>query len=208
MFHLVDAWKLLSKKDGKEQDMDIDEALLDCEDRMIKAVADFERYMKGVRTGEASTEIVEGINVDIPAYGGVTNLKSVAVISKQDARMLVIKPFDPNTIKDIDKAIQKSDIGITPNNDGKIIRLAFPPMSEERRQQTVKALKERLEQHKVSIRNVRKDAIKQVDGAKGQSGVSEDNIEAAREEIQSLTKKYESQLDQGYEKKSKQIMTV
>ena len=97
---------------------------------------------------------------------------------------------------------------ITPNNDGKIIRLAFPPMSEERRQQTVKALKDRLEQHKISIRNTRKDTIKHVEGTKGQSGVSEDTIESAKSEIQDLTKKYENQLDQGYEKKSKQIMTV
>lgn len=188
--------------------MDIDEALLDGEDRMIKTVAEFERYLKGVRTGEASTEIVEGIQVNIPAYGGVVGLKSVAVISKLDARMLVVKPFDPNTIKDIDKAIQKSDLGITPQNDGKIIRLVFPQMSEERRQQTVKLLKDKLEQHKVSIRNARKDSIKHMDGNKGEPGVSEDDIDAGKKEIQDLTKKYEKSLEDAFDKKSKEVMTV
>jgi len=188
--------------------MDMDEALLDCEDRMIKTVADYDHFLKGVRTGQASVEILDGIQVDIPAYGGVVPLKSVAVVSKQDVRMLVVKPFDPKTIKEVEKAIQSSDVGITPNNDGKIIRLAFPPLSEERRKQTVKLLKERLEQHKVALRNIRKDTIKSLNENKGKPGVSEDALKKNEEEVQDLIKKFEKQLEEVFERKSKEVMTV
>jgi ribosome recycling factor len=188
--------------------MDMDEVLLECEDRMIKTVADYDHFLKGVRTGQASVEVLDGIQVDIPAYGGSVPLKSVAVLSKQDARMLVIKPFDPKTIKDVEKALQASDVGITPNSDGKIIRLAFPPLSEERRKQTVKLLKERLEQHKVALRNIRKDALKGLGENKGKPGVSEDALKKNEEEVQELIKKYEKQLGDAFEKKSKEVMTV
>lgn len=188
--------------------MDMDEALLDCEDRMIKTVADYDHFLKGIRTGQASVEILDGIQVDIPAYGGIVPLKSVAVVSKQDARMLIVKPFDPKTIKEIEKALQASDIGITPTNDGKIIRLAFPPLSEERRKQTVKLLKDRLEQHKVALRNIRKDTLKSLSENKGKPGVSEDALKKNEEEVQELIKKFEKQLDDAFEKKSKEVMTV
>ncbi|MCZ7647010.1 MAG: ribosome recycling factor [Planctomycetota bacterium] len=188
--------------------MDIDEALLDGEDRMIKTIADYEHFLKGVRTGEASIELLDSVHVDIPSYGGVVSLKSVALVTKQGSQMLIVKPFDPNTLKEIEKALQASDLGITPNNDGKIIRLAFPPMSEERRTQTVKMIKERLEQHKVALRNIRKDAMKHVDGNKGAAGVSEDALKQAKDDVQELTKQYETQLDELFEKKSKEVMTV
>jgi len=188
--------------------MDIDEALMDCEERMIKTVVDYDGFIKGVRTGQASTEILDKVSVDIPAYGGVVPLKSVAVITKQDASLVVIKPFDPKTLKDIEKALSASDIGITPANDGKIIRLAFPPMSEERRKQTVKLLKDRLEQHKVALRNIRKDSLKHVEDSKGKAGVSEDMLEKGKEEIQNLVKQYEGQLDKHFEKKSAEVMKV
>jgi ribosome recycling factor len=188
--------------------MDIDEALLDGEDRMIKTVADYEHFLKGVRTGQASTEILDGIKADIPAYGGPVPLKSVALLTRQDARMLIVKPFDPKTIKEIEKALLASELGITPSNDGKVIRLAFPPLSEERRKQTVKLLKDRLEQHKVAIRNVRKDVMKHIDDNEGQPGVSEDRLKEAKDELQGLVKKYEAQLDGAFEKKSKEVMTV
>lgn len=188
--------------------MDIDEILLDAEERMIKSVADYDAHLKGVRTGQASVEMVEHIHVDIPAYGGVVPLKSVAIPSKADARMLVIKPFDPKTIKDIEKGINAANLGLTPQNDGKIIRLNFPPMSEENRKKSVKVIKERLEQHKITIRNIRHDALKHLKELKGASGVSEDAEKKAEESVNELTKQYEGQLETHFEKKSKEIMTV
>ena len=188
--------------------MDLDEALMDGEERMINTAADFEHFLKTVRTGAASTEVLDGIHVDVPAFGGVVPLKSVALTTKQDAQMLVVKPFDPKTIKDIEKALSNADLGLSIGNDGKIIRLSFPPMSEERRKQTVKAVKERLEQHKVSLRNIRKDAIKHIEGNKGQPGVSEDAITKAKEEVQNLIKKFEAEIDLAFEKKSIEVMKI
>src|ERR1041384_7738190 len=126
--------------------MDLDEILLDAEDRMIKCVADYDAHLKSVRTGQASVDMVDHVHVDIPTYGGVVPLKSVAVTSKADARMLIIKPFDPKTIKDIEKGINAANLGINPQNDGKIIRLNFPPLSEETRKKQTKVIKERMEQ--------------------------------------------------------------
>lgn len=188
--------------------MDIDEILLDAEDRMIKSVADFDSHLKGVRSGQASTEMVDHIHVDIPAFGGVVPIKSVAVIAKADARMLTIKPFDPKTIKEIEKSINAANLGLTPNNDGKIIRLNFPPMSEETRKKTIKLVKDRLEQHKVTIRNIRHEALKHLKELKGKSGVGEDAEKKAEADVNDLTKQYEGQLDSTFEKKSKEIMTV
>jgi ribosome recycling factor len=192
----------------EESAVDIDEILLDSEDRMIKCVTDYEAHLKSVRSGQASPEMVDHIHVDIPAYGGVVPLKSVALTTKADARMLIIKPFDPKTIKEIEKAINAANLGLTPNNDGKIIRLNFPPMSEENRKKQIKIIKDRLEQHKVTIRNIRHDALKSLKDIKGKSGVGEDAEKKAETDVNDLTKKYEGDLDSNFEKKSKEIMTV
>jgi len=188
--------------------MDIDEILLDSEDRMIKSVADYDQHLKGVRSGQASVEMVDHIHVDVEAYGGVVPLKSVATTTKADARMLVIKPFDPKIIKEIEKAINAANMGISPMNDGKIVRLNFPPMSEESRKKTVKLIKDRLEQHKITIRNVRHEALKHLKENKGKMGVGEDAEKKAEEEVNNLTKTYEGQLEAHFERKSKEIMTV
>lgn len=186
--------------------MDLDEILLDTEDRMIKCVADYDAHLKSVRTGQASTDMVEHVHVDIEAYGGIVPLKSVALISKQDVRMLIIKPFDPKTIKDIEKGIFAANLGLTPQNDGKIIRLNFPPLSEETRKKQIKTIKDRMEQHKVTLRNVRHEAVKGVKDLKGK--ISEDDQKRGEDEINELIKKYEGQLDSHFEKKSKDLMTV
>jgi ribosome recycling factor len=188
--------------------MDIDEILLDAEDRMIKSAADFEAHLKGVRSGQASPEMVDHVHVDIPAYGGIVPLKTVALTSKADARMLTIKPFDPKTIKEIEKAINAANLGLTPNNDGKIIRLNFPPMSEESRKKTIKLIKDRLEQHKVTMRNIRHEALKHLKDLKGKSGVGEDAEKKAEEDVNALIKQYEGLLDTHFDRKSKEIMTV
>lgn len=188
--------------------MDIDEILLDSEDRLIKCAADYEAHLKGVRTGQASPEMIEHVHVDIPAYGGLVPLKQVALTTRGDARMLIIKPFDPKTIKEIEKGINAANLGLNPANDGKIIRLNFPPMSEENRKKTIKVIKDRLEQHKVTIRNVRHDSLKNLKDLKGKSGVSEDDEKKAESDVNEMTKKYEAQLDAHFERKSREIMTV
>ena len=188
--------------------MDIDEILLDSEDRMIKCSADYDAHLKSVRSGQASTEMVEHVHVDIPEYGGVVPLKSVALTTKADARMLVIKPFDVKTIKDIERGINAANLGLAPNNDGKVIRLNFPPLSEENRKKVIKLIKDRLEQHKVTIRNTRHEALKHLKDLKGKSGVSEDAEKKAESDVNELTKTYEGQLDVNFDRKSKEIMTV
>jgi len=128
--------------------------------------------------------------------------------AKADARMLIIKPFDAKTIKEIEKGINAANLGLTPSNDGKIIRLNFPPMSEESRKKTTKLIKERMEQHKVTIRNIRHDALKSLKSLEGESGISEDMLKKAETDVNDLTKKFEGQIDAAFEKKSKEIMTV
>lgn len=187
--------------------MDIDDILLDTEDRMDKCVSDYGAHLKGVRSGQASTEMLEHVHVDIPAYGGTVPLKQVALVAKADARMLTIKPFDAKTIKEIEKGILAANVGLNPQNDGKIIRLNFPPMSEENRKKTIKLIKDRLEQHKVTIRNIRHDALKHLKEIKGE-GVSEDAEKKAEANVNDLTKGHEAQLDSAFEKKSQEIMTV
>lgn len=188
--------------------MDLDEILLDAEDRMIKCVADYEAHLKSVRSGQASPEMVEHVHVDIPAYGGSVPLKQVALTTKADARMLAVKPFDPKTIKEIEKAIQSANLGLSVNNDGKLIRLSFPPMSEENRKKQIKLIKDRLEQHKITMRNTRHEALKNLKGLEKAAGFSEDAVKKAEAGVNDLTHKYEHQLDAQFEKKSKEIMTV
>ena len=187
--------------------MDIDDVLLEAEDRMDKCVADYAAHLKGVRTGQASTEMVEHVQVDIPAYGGVVALKQVALIAKADMRMLTIKPFDVKTIKDIEKGLQAANLGLTPMNDGKLIRLNFPPMSEENRKKAIKLIKDSMEQHKITLRNIRHDALKQLKDLKSK-GISEDAEKKAEADINELIKTHETQLAEHFEKKSKEIMTV
>ena len=188
--------------------MDIDEILLDSEDRMIKCVTDYEAQLKSVRTGQASTDMVEHVHVDIPAFGGVVPLRQVALITKADARMLVIKPFDIKTVKEIEKGILAANLGLTPNNDGRLIRLNFPALTEETRKRSIKTIKDNMEQHKITIRNVRHEAMKHLKAEEKQPGVSEDMVKNAETEIQELIKKYEAQLETYFAKKSKEILTV
>jgi ribosome recycling factor len=191
-----------------EKHMDPDEILLDSEDRMIKCVADYEAQLKSVRSGQASIEMVEHVHVDIPAYGGVVPLKQVAMISRGDMRMLLVKPFDAKTIKEIDKAFQAANLGLSIQSDGRVIRLIFPPLTEETRKRQIKSIKDGLEQHKVTVRNARHDALKQLKAMEKGAGFGEDDVKKAEKEADTLTRKYEGQLDGHFERKSKEIMTV
>ena len=189
--------------------MDLDEILLDTEDRMTKSAADFDAYLKTVRSGQASIEAIEHVHIEVAAYGGEpTPLKNLAVIAKADARMLTVKPFDGKTIKDIEKGFSVANLGLSINNDGKIIRVTFPPMSEENRKRQVKQIKERLEQHKVTIRNIRHEGQKALKALEKGAGFSEDDVKKAEQGVNDLTKQYEAHLEVAFDKKSKEVMTV
>jgi len=184
--------------------MPVDDILLDCEEKMEKAVEFFHKELRGIRTGRASTGLVEFLKVDY--YGSPTELRQLASISAPAPDLLVIKPFDPASIKDIERAIQTSDLGIPPNSDGKIIRLSIPSLSVERRKQLASQLKRMAEQARVIVRNIRRDANKAVDKEKNEDALPEDDADKCKEEIQKLTDKYGGKIDQMLEEKNKEIM--
>ena len=184
--------------------MPVDDILLDTEDRMDKAVQVFAEGLRGIRTGTASAGLVDSIRVDY--YGSPTPLKQLAQISVPDPQLIVVKSYDPSTLADIEKAIQKSDIGINPQNDGKVIRLTVPGLSQERREQLVTRVKGMAEEARVAVRNIRRDANRQLDKAEKDSAVSEDDCRRAKDEVQQLTKKYEDQVEETLAKKTKDIL--
>jgi ribosome recycling factor len=184
--------------------MTSDEILLDAEERMEKASNVLRDELRGLRTGRATPALVDGIRVE--AYGSPTPLKSLAQISTPDPQQILIRPFDPNILKDIEKAIRSSDLGMAPNNDGKMIRLQVPPMSGDQRQKMVTRIKKLAEEAKVSIRNVRRDANKAFDQAEKGKEMTEDERDKGKEEVQSLTKKYEDQVQTMADKRAKEVM--
>lgn len=188
--------------------MDIDEIQLTTEEAMEKAVDYLKQEIRGIRTGRASTALVEFIKVDY--YGSMSDLRSLALISIPEPTQLLIKPFDASCIQAVVKAIQTSGLGLNPMSEGKQIRLRLPPLSGERRQQLVGSLKQMGEQAKVTIRNARRDGNKHLDLLKKDksSGISEDQIEKAGEEIQQLLKKYEHQVDELIAHKTKEIQEI
>lgn len=171
--------------------MDYDTILLDTEERMEKACGVLQEKFRGMRTGRATPGLVESIRVEY--YGSPTPLKQIANISAPEADLLVIKPFDPSALGGIEKSIMKSDVGIHPSNDGKVIRLQVPPLSQERRQQLAARAKETAEESRVAVRNIRRDANKSADEIK--KTISEDDVKALKEEVQDLVKTYEKKID-------------
>jgi ribosome recycling factor len=184
--------------------MTSDEILLDAEERMEKAVNYLRDEVRGIRTGRASPALVDTLRVDY--YGSPTPLRQLAAISTPDAQQILIRPFDPGSVKDIEKAIQSSELGLTPNSDGKVIRLNIPAMSGEQRQKMVARVKKLAEEAKVSIRNVRRDANKRFDQEEKAKTLTEDDRDAGKEEIQKLTDKYEEKAQEIADKKSAEIM--
>jgi ribosome recycling factor len=182
----------------------VDDILLESEDKMQKAVEHLKAQFRTVRTGRASSGLVEHLKVDY--YGSPTDLRQLATISVPDPLMLVIKPFDPGSVQMIAKAIQASDLGITPAIEGKIIRLGIPPLSEERRRQLSHQVKEMAEQTKIGLRNVRRDAIKQVDAEEKGGAISEDEAKRGHDGATDLVHTYESQTDEALEHKTKEIL--
>ena len=170
--------------------MDADDILLDVEERMEKTVDRLKQTLTGIRTGRANPGLVDSLRVE--AYGSPTPLKQLANVGAPEPTQIVIRPFDPGTIKDIEKAILASDLGYNPQSDGRLIRINIPPLSGEVRRKMVMRIKELAEEGKVSIRNIRRDGNKAADTAEKEKTLSEDQREALKEEIQELTKKYEN----------------
>lgn len=175
----------------------------ECEERMGASIEALGREFSTIRSGRASPALVEKLMVS--AYGTEMPLNQVATISVPEARLLTITPFDKGNLGEIERAILKSDIGITPNNDGSVIRLAFPTLTEDRRKELVKLVKKRAEEAKVSIRNVRRDIL---DELKKEEGLPEDDVKRAQDKIQKLTDKYTDEVDKVTAAKEKEIMEV
>jgi len=186
--------------------MPIDDILLDTEDKMIKTTEVVQREFNGVRTSKASPALVENIMVE--AYGTQMRLRELAGITTPEPRMILIQPWDASTVQAIEKAILKSNIGLTPNTQGKFIRLILPELSEERRRELVKVVHKMAEDGRVAIRHVRRDALEELEKEKKKGGVSEEDIEHAKKEVQKLTDQYIEQIDKLAATKEKEIMTV
>jgi ribosome recycling factor len=184
--------------------MTSDEILLDAEERMEKAVNFLRDELRGIRTGRASPALVDTLRVE--AYGSSMQLRQLAAISTPDAQQILIRPFDPGTVKDIERAIQASDLGLTPSSDGKVIRLTIPPMSGEQRQKMVARVKKLAEEAKVAIRNVRRDANKRFDQEEKAKTITEDERDAGKEEVQRLTDTYEEKVQEAADKKTAEIL--
>ena len=182
------------------------EAQSDAESRMKGALQALEDDLATIRTGRASPALVERLHVDY--YGMPTPLMQLATISVPESRSLMIKPFDASTLRAIERAIQASDLGLTPNNDGKLIRLNLPPLTEERRRELVKVVHARVEDSRIAIRNIRRDSIKDLREFEEEKLISEDELEKGEEELQKLTDKYIEELNVVGAKKEKEIMEV
>jgi ribosome recycling factor len=184
----------------------VDDLFGDAERRMQKSVEALKLDIASIRTGRASSALIERITVDY--YGTPTPINQVASISIPEARLLVIQPWDRKMLIDIEKAIQKSDLGINPNNDGQVIRLAIPPLNEERRRDMVKTLHKKLDEHKVAIRNVRRDAQDKLRDREKKKEVSEDELKRSTERLQKLTDRYIDEMDKVGKTKELEILEV
>ncbi len=184
----------------------MDELLMLMEEKMEKACNSLISEYKGIRAGRANPHVLDKIAVEY--YGTLTPLQQVANISVPEARMITIQPWEKSLIKDIEKAILVSDIGITPMNDGQIIRLTFPELTEERRVELSKDVKKKAENSKVTIRGIRRDANDVLKKKEKANEISEDELKIGEEEVQKLTDKYIANVDKIAEEKTKEILTV
>ncbi len=184
--------------------MSVDEILLDTEERMEKAVAKLKSDLSGIRTGRANPGLVDTLRVEV--YGSPTPIKSIASVGAPEPTQIVIRPFDPSTLKDIEKAVQASGLGLNPQNDGRLIRINVPPLSTEVRKKLVARIKELSEEAKVAIRNVRRDGNKTADQEQKDKLMTEDDRDQVKEEIQEFTKKFETQATDLATAKEKEVM--
>ena len=182
----------------------LDDLYAETQERMGKSTTALKNELKRVRTGRASVSLLDGIRVDY--YGTQTPLNQMASLSVPESRLIVIQPWDVSVIKDIEKEILKSDLGLTPSNDGKLIRIAIPPLTEERRKELVKVVHKMCEEFKVAIRNIRRDGNDLVKGFKKDGDITEDDAFKAQDQIQKITDEHISLVDDIYKEKEKEIL--
>ena len=176
--------------------------------KMAKAIEYLKAELKGIRTGRAHPGLIEHIKIEVPSYGSSMDLRELATISVPEPSTLLVKPFDPGTLKDIEKGLHSSNLGVSPQSDGKAIRLPIPPLSGERRQQLLQQVKKMAEAQKVAIRNARRDANKAVETLEKAKTVTEDESKESKERVQKLTTKYEAEVDAVIVVKTKEIEEV
>ena len=184
----------------------VKDALVEAENRMRGAIHALEDDLASIRTGRASPALVERLEVEY--YGAPTPLMQLATISAPEPRMLTIRPFDPASIKDIERAIMTSDLGLTPGNDGKIIRLNIPPLTEERRHELVRVVRSRAEEARVAVRNVRRDTQNDLREFEREKLISEDELKRGEEDLQKLTDRYVDEINEVAERKENEVMEV
>jgi ribosome recycling factor len=184
--------------------MSADDILMDAEERMEKSVDHLKSSLAGIRTGRANPGLVDSLRVD--AYGSAVPMKQLASVGAPEPTQIVVRPYDPGTLKDIEKTILASGLGLTPQNDGKLIRINIPPLSTEVRKKLVARIKELSEEAKISIRNVRRESNKAADQAEKDKELSEDDRDKLKENIQELTKTYEGKVDDMAKAREKDVM--
>ena len=184
--------------------MTTEEILFDVEERMEKAIGVLKSSLAGIRTGRANPGLVDSLRVEV--YGSLCPIKQVATVAAPEPTQILIKPYDIGTIKDIEKAIQASDLGFNPQSDGRVIRLNVPALSQEVRRKMVGRIRELLEEAKVAVRNVRRDGNKMAEQSEKDKELSEDERDSVKEEIQELTKKYENLANDMAKTREKDVM--
>ncbi len=186
--------------------MVMEEIIKKTQDRMNKAIEAFRKELSSIRTGRASTALVDNIHVEY--YGSMVPLKQLANLSTPEPKQIMIQPFDKNAVSAIDKALQKADLGVMPKIDGTVIRIILPPMTEERRKELVKNIKKHAEDAKVAIRNIRRDAIDEAKKEKDAKKLTEDQLKHLDSEIQKLTDKETAEIERLVSLKEKEVMEV
>jgi ribosome recycling factor len=184
----------------------VNDILVDAESRMKGAVRSLEDDLASIRTGRASPVLVERLSVEY--YGTPTPMNQLATISVPEPRMLAIRPFDVGSIKDISRAIQASDLGLTPNSDGKIIRLNIPPLTEERRHELVRVVRNRAEEGRIAVRNIRRDGLNDLRDFEREKMISEDEEKRGKDELQKLTDHYIEEINQTADRKEKEVLEI
>lgn len=184
----------------------VQDALKEAQNRMKGAIRSLEDDLATIRTGRASPALVERLSVEY--YGNPTPIMQLATISAPEPRLLTIRPFDPGSIKDIERALLASDLGLTPNSDGKIIRLNIPPLTEERRQELMRVVRTRAEEARVAVRNVRRDTQNDLREFEREKLISEDELHRGEDDLQDLTDKYVEEINTISERKEKEVLEV
>ena len=188
------------------EDSYIDTVIEDCKDKMAKAVEHIRGELAGLRTGRAAPALVEKLRVDY--YGAEVPLQQLAGIQVPEAKMLMITPYDKGSLKAIEKAIQNSDLGINPNNDGTVIRLTFPPLTEERRKALVKVAHTKAEEGRVSVRNIRRSARKDLESLEKDGDISTDELDRAEKDLERVTHEYVTEIDSVLQHKEEELLVV